>query len=377
MPKGQTSKTTGRGTRKLVSGASRQQSHKSTAKNQAQEPVDESQWRDSRIPLNQTINKSLACQLYRLNEKKGHLKGLGFTETYHEVLYNGEMHRKLMYLYQERDIERAAWKLHGGPDKFRTYLDKLRASHQKKYPGKEFPSPDAYKPGFHSGPSVSIVSLAPSASGSDMWATTPALRDLKLRFKAKAQGDEWLWKACNERIFIQEDSGRRDKYLVTALGQLSNYPSRDALPDPLSPLFTALKNILAEAPTMGDYGIPANNMENVRVDEISWEQDTKYYWSQDYLTRIYQALIDIAYFHGTGPEGWAAARWMVYDKYTEWDGLHIYEAEAEDKAYGWLQGRLPSRSKPALEFSIFRDHNHPPAIWAEYNALLPRSTKTA
>jgi hypothetical protein len=115
-------------------------------------------------------------------------------------------------------------------------------------------------------------------------------------------------------ISIQDEPGRRDKSLVAALAHLPSYPSRNAPADPLPPSFVALNEVLAVAPEMWDHEFAGKNLENIRVDDIPAEQDTMYFWSQEYFTRVYQALIDVIEAHGTGPEGWAAARWLVYDK---------------------------------------------------------------
>jgi predicted secreted protein len=55
-------------------------------------------------------------------------------------------------------------------------------------------------------------------------------------------------------------------------------------------------------------------MVNIRVDEVPFPSETYYFWSQDYFTRVYNALIDVIRAHGVGAEGWEAARWIVYDK---------------------------------------------------------------
>lgn len=106
----------------------------------------------------------------------------------------------------------------------------------------------------------------------------------------------------------------RPKRLVAAFQQLPDYPPRTASPIQLSPPFQALKDLLSEAPVMGDHGLPIKNEQNTRVDDLPAEQDFRVFWSEEYFTRIYRALMDIIGAHGVGPDGWEAARWMVYDE---------------------------------------------------------------
>lgn len=115
------------------------------------------------------------------------------------------------------------------------------------------------------------------------------------------------------------------------------------------------------------------NSQNVRFDEFqnSGELEEGEYWSEEYFSRVYRALMDIIEAHGVGSDGWAAARWMVYEEYAHWDGIKIASSGAVDNAYGWLQSRLPPGERPQLEFEMFPSDNAPPPIWEGYNAMLP------
>ncbi|KAF5340293.1 hypothetical protein D9611_007853 [Ephemerocybe angulata] len=342
--------------------------------------VDESTWRASSIREGTTINKTAVKDEYRIADPaKLGLKPCweGLIE---KVLY-GQLTNVPMTLYDEREVELAAWRKHGGPDGFQAYLKKLHETQKKNRPNARFLAPSSYYNNLHPGGYVGIVSFPATSSSSDRFANTPELRRLRTRMIDKARGDEWLWKECNDLYSLSDSvagKNAHERCILTAVELLPAYPPRTPPPAVLSPEFQALKALMEEAPTRGDMNmlgnvIPPKNTHNIRGDEIPWPEDYREYWSTGYLTRIYQALINIIGAHGVGDEGWKAARWMVYDEYRKWDGIHLSLTEAEDNAYGWLQSRLPPGENPQLEFSVFIANNHPPPIWAQYNALLPTS----
>ncbi|KAF6752819.1 hypothetical protein DFP72DRAFT_1070003 [Ephemerocybe angulata] len=337
--------------------------------------VDESTWRTSSISSGTTINKVAINEQYRIKDPAA----LGLKPCRQEVVtkvIKGRETDVTMILYNEREVERAAWRKHGGPDGFHAYLKKLHESQKKNKPEGTFHAPSSYF--SNSLPYVGIMTLPAASGSSDIFANTPELRNLKIRMINKAHGDEWLWKACNLYLWGNvTGNNAHERCILTAVTQLPAYPPRTPPPAVLSPEFQALKALMEEAPTRGDMcmgvSVPPKNTHNIRGDDIPFPQDCREYWSTGYLTRIYQALINIIGTHGVGDEGWKAARWMVYDEYLNWDGIRLSLTEATDNAFGWLQSRLPPGTNPQLEFSVFDVHNHPPPIWAQYNALLPTS----
>lgn len=104
-----------------------------------------------------------------------------------------------------------------------------------------------------------------------------------------------------------------------AVRDLPAYPPRTSEPTPRSAAFEALHAALAEAPESGSEG------PNLVIYEDCWPRlgEMHSYWSHDYITRIYQALIDIINAHGVGDDGWRAARWIVYDKVGDLDSVPL------------------------------------------------------
>ncbi|KAF6752818.1 hypothetical protein DFP72DRAFT_903703 [Ephemerocybe angulata] len=336
--------------------------------------VDESTWRASTIRLGTTIKKGSIKDLYGIRNPED----VGLKPCRREKIkkvIKGKLTLVTMILYNERDVELAAWRQHGGPDEFHAFLKKRHEEHKAKNPGKAFEAPRSYFSALQPAPLVQIVSFGGSGAGpTDIYANTTELIRLKAQMIEKARGDDWLWEACNRSIWGKITSNNlRERHILTAFERLPAYPPRTRPPTTLSLAFQALKTLLAEAPMRedDDYDLPMRNYGNLRVDENSWPSYEEFYWSKPYLTRIYRALMDIIEAHGTGPDGWATARWMVYDKYAEWDGIHLDLSNAEDKAYPWLQPRLAPGVRPRLEYAMFPDQDVPPPIWEEYNAMLP------
>ncbi|KZT40629.1 hypothetical protein SISSUDRAFT_1060113 [Sistotremastrum suecicum HHB10207 ss-3] len=102
---------------------------------------DESKWRKSRIKPTKTINRTKAMALYRL-----HVEELpnSYDIDYKPVSFARVTEAKT-YLYLEVDVERAAWKKHGGPEAFETYMNNLRTRHEETRKTK-FQQPLSYRP---------------------------------------------------------------------------------------------------------------------------------------------------------------------------------------------------------------------------------------
>ncbi|EKM54317.1 uncharacterized protein PHACADRAFT_210127 [Phanerochaete carnosa HHB-10118-sp] len=296
--------------------------------------TDESTWRASTIGAGTTINKSSALSLYRLKEQD--LAGLRRETSQAVVIINGEKKPKPMFLYNERDVERQAWKKHGGPEAFESYLNKLKERFYAKPENRHkfFSAPSAY-----STATVGIFSLPPAPKlldPDDEWVVTPGLINIKPQFP------RWLWRACNKKLDKIGDSEfnfeyhglkkqQREKALRTALATLvPKYPPRPDSLLPSSPSVDKLRDVLSRTPKSSD-----------DEDMESWEDgptgDTDYYWSDRYLEQLFQALIDVIEEHGI--EGWENVRWEYASCL---DGLCYNDREDEwrDSAFAWLCGWL-------------------------------------
>ncbi|TFY73572.1 hypothetical protein EWM64_g10440, partial [Hericium alpestre] len=123
-------------------------------------PTDESTWAESKLNEDRTITAGDAHKLYRARALLTshypclcvHLKRLyqitkqelDAAELKYTTKRSGNGRGafwKPMHLYVEREVERLAWKKHGGPEGWKWYLDKLRATHEKQHPNKPFPHP--------------------------------------------------------------------------------------------------------------------------------------------------------------------------------------------------------------------------------------------
>ncbi len=101
-----------------------------------------------------------------------------------------------------------------------------------------------------------------------------------------------------------------------ARGTFANsYPVRPAAPLPSSPAVDALREVLAAAPKLprrsDQLGGPVEGLE---LKDIGWPVDTMWYeWGSGYLHRLFAALDALKEAHGMGEQGWATARWEVYE----------------------------------------------------------------
>ncbi|KAI0061036.1 hypothetical protein BV25DRAFT_1951402 [Artomyces pyxidatus] len=94
----------------------------------------EETWPKSRIIASTTITASDCRVLYRLNAND--LAPLKFT-----IEPSPNDRPRPMHLYTELEVERTAWRKHGGPAGWQWYLNKLRATYRKKHPEGVFPEP--------------------------------------------------------------------------------------------------------------------------------------------------------------------------------------------------------------------------------------------
>jgi hypothetical protein len=138
---------------------------------------------------------------------------------------------------------------------------------------------------------------------------------------------EWLWKRCNE-VLDSENSypctpgmtlTERARVLRLAVSgnpnreTLISYPRRPSAPSASSESIEKLREILAGAPRILEGGSVEETPGMVEVHE-GWPDDgISYEWDDDYFDEVLQALIEVVEQHGVGDEGWASARWEVYD----------------------------------------------------------------
>ncbi|OBZ71390.1 hypothetical protein A0H81_08854 [Grifola frondosa] len=252
--------------------------------------VDSSGWRVSRVDADRKINKSTIMKQYKL--KPDQFADLKFNvEWSTREGPNGKPIPYRTYYYMEQEVEHRAWKLHGGPEAFDAYIDKLRSRRRIR----PFLQPDS----IASGTSAALD----GAVAEDPWALSPALTRMKRKFPI------WLWLRCNEALSGDEYSTAeaREGALKTALKQLGSYPPRPASSLPPSESVDALRSLLAAAPRRSDtYDVDC--FENNVTGQLYYD------WNVGYLERVLHALIDIMQQHGVDDQGWKIARWEVYDR---------------------------------------------------------------
>jgi hypothetical protein len=149
----------------------------------------------------------------------------------------------------------------------------------------------------------------------------PILQAVRDRFPT---GSEWLWQRCNE-VLDSDDPCSIDtmelRERARVLGLVLDNPRRGA-PYPLRPpgslvsseSVDKLRAILAQAPRVPKDGNGEDEIVGLDRHE-TWhpEWDVWYDWTGDYYNEVFQALIEVVKQHGNGDEGWALARWEVYD----------------------------------------------------------------
>jgi len=152
----------------------------------------------------------------------------------------------------------------------------------------------------------------------------PILQIVKDRFPTEL---EWLWRRCNEALDPRDDSidmtpAERAKVLGLVLvsprrGALTPYPLRPSGSLGSSESVDELRAILARAPECR--GKDGEIAGMVRHETCHPEWDVWYDWDGDYYDEVFQALMEVVKQHGVGDEGWASARWEVYDTV----GIHL------------------------------------------------------
>ncbi|KAJ7107722.1 hypothetical protein C8R44DRAFT_804146 [Mycena epipterygia] len=122
-------------------------------------PISEAsnRWRKSKVRRTRKISRTLALKYYKLEPSD--LEGVSCVES---PSPNGNLNLTIS-LYNERAVERVAWRKYGGPEGFEKHLNMLRDEYLQTHPlgDWEFQHPDAYLTGPHPGRDVDSEDNSP------------------------------------------------------------------------------------------------------------------------------------------------------------------------------------------------------------------------
>lgn len=181
-------------------------------------------------------------------------------------------------------------------------------------------------PGFRA-PKVSIGRLSPAPPGFDMFVHNSAILA-----SIKKNMAPWLWKTCNEDIFVMPDGKfisvkEHQEIMGRAVTYVRKYPARPAQPLPPSETVDALRAVLDSAPRYHESGNYSESFHESKggLQYIGEEEDEEGYpmlpnhawaydWEEDFRSSLFEALQEVIDAHGMGEQGWEAVRWEVYDK---------------------------------------------------------------
>ncbi|KZT40632.1 hypothetical protein SISSUDRAFT_1043962 [Sistotremastrum suecicum HHB10207 ss-3] len=323
---------------------------------------DESKWRKSRLNPEQKIGKTDAKDCYRITDNE--LPVCVGTQTV-TIPKTGEV---LKHLYREIEVERAAWRKHGGPEAFEAILDSKRANFLAKPTKKGFKVPNQYGARYK----MLFIGRAPN---------NPPPRPPGF--------PDWVWRACHQHVEWRarmsysfgssEPTELRGDLLrsATAFVQQERYPVRLPLL-PESPSVSNLRAVLLRAPSLIGLSYKQTELQfSSFTGNDRGEEWTEYCWKKEYLTELFDALVGVLNEHGE--EGWKAVRWEVYDKFQE-SGLGGIEFNKErgeitwsDDACAWLKGHISSPTKGCYDSYLARRRQHETLeSGRRYNDLLPR-----
>ncbi|KAJ7183439.1 hypothetical protein C8R46DRAFT_1027158 [Mycena filopes] len=182
---------------------------------------------------------------------------------------------------------------------------------------------------------------------------------------------KWLWDAATRVLSFPSNIPSHEWCHLTqsekmvALSALlpfaGTYPRRPTYPyfsPPSSPSFDAFREVLA-----------LSSMRARLVLHEFFGGRRLWFWDADHMVDLFRALIGIIEAHGCGEEGWASARWEVYDAHsTHLDGLLYRNGRWYDGATDWLRGNM---ELPGEHVMTTRQDNRS-TVGREYNSLLPR-----
>jgi len=326
--------------------------------------TDPATWPESTIEANERITAGdidryyhLAPSVYSALSRSSYKTGKGFTA----------------HLYNEREVERAAWTKYGSPEGYEAHLEDLRQRQAVRNPQKPFLTPSLRKKSRNSFDAIDITSNGWETGPTGLWKLDPLpsiLQDIKDRFPT---GSEWLWESCNEKLDPVDPTSmdmklaERARVLRLVLdnpsqGGLAPYPPRPPPGSLVSPSESVdkLRMTLAQAPRIPKDG---NGMDEivgmVRYETWHPEWDIWYDWDKNYYNEVFQALIGVVEQHGVGDEGWASARWEVYDTYAECvSGIQYDNWKGErwiDSARRWLDASSSTDHKLGQELKAIVD----------------------
>ncbi|PIL34998.1 hypothetical protein GSI_02785 [Ganoderma sinense ZZ0214-1] len=262
------------------------------------------------IPPNVMIHKDRAVRMYLLNPWD--LDDVPFNDRLIEYPH----HSYYCNDYTERDVEWKAWQIHGGPVGYWKFLK------QQQDAGEAFLCtllPYSYRPRARYD-----LSLATPVLQDRYVCDSIALRDAKLALPT------WIWNACNvalDGVFL---SGRiplsakdltsdREHAMKLAVAFFRSrhrrYAGRPNENLESSSCTIQLRQVLSEAPIAPESGSREWGTAVEGLDFVRLGTAREYYdWNAEYLERVFTAACEVVTMLGPQPQGWASARWEVYDK---------------------------------------------------------------
>ncbi|KAI0686987.1 hypothetical protein C8Q76DRAFT_698839 [Earliella scabrosa] len=234
----------------------------------------------SEVPENQTITYLRAGMKYRVTTKQ--LQGINFTQRDHSSMTDRRRRTRSQFdQLLERQVERKAWEIYGGPDKFWIYLkERLQVHLDGGMSSESFHIPYDYEPGrlydlrADSPPTIPDRYVQQSATIQ----------------QAKERLPPWLWKVCNTEL---------------------------PMACPLLPCHLNANKPSAPERTSDQWGMEITNLR--------WLPDKQRYdWSVEFTERVLKALCALVKADGLDEKGWKTARWKVYRQYvkTVAGGIH-------------------------------------------------------
>ncbi|KZT40631.1 hypothetical protein SISSUDRAFT_1043961 [Sistotremastrum suecicum HHB10207 ss-3] len=325
---------------------------------------DESKWRKSRLDPGREIGKTDAKDCYYITENE-------LPECVGTRPVNISSRVVTKYLYREIEVERAAWRKHGGPEAFEALLDSKHTKELARPTKKGFKAPEQYWTKYGMSQASNIPPTRPPGF------------------------PEWLWTACNNHLdrriaeleppecYMLEDMRGDLLRGARAFIQQERYPTRPPrLSD--SPSVSNLRAVLRQAPTLIGKTDKEKKAQFFSFPGITHEGEDwiEYYWKKEYLTELFDALIGV--LEEQPEEGWKAVRWEVYDRFQECGlgGIHFQESASgkitwSDDASFWLKGYMDASSNRFLDTYLGRRRQHDVVeSGRRYNDLLPHHDLT-
>ncbi|KAJ7474363.1 hypothetical protein B0H11DRAFT_1810793 [Mycena galericulata] len=366
-------------------------------------------WRKSNIQKYRKISRTLALKYYKLDPED--LEGLPFTESPVCVASaTGDLNISVS-LYNERAVERVAWRKYGGPDGFETYLNSLRSRYLQEHPlgAWEFqhstaysrtdlsPTPDRReddlenlretkeKPLFTWEPLFGCARVEYPPDRPDTTTATPvslpAFPKIYRQIPTPMQNLEreflwldrkWLWDAGNRVLSFPSNIPdwshltqiEREAALKCLLQVARAYPQRPCAPPPASSAYDSFRQVLARAPSLTGRTRTRLVLYDLFGGRRMWR------WDAEYMSELFAALIAVVDAHGCGEAGWMSARWEVYDAFSSCiEGLSYRHNRWYDDASDWLRGRMELPNEHAV--TTRQDNKSDFGRW--YNSILPLS----